>query len=184
MGASQSRLRLVAPVREPADAGEPLDFDGVFRRYAPYVAAIGLRLLGAADEVDELVQDVFLDAHRTFGTLRDRGAVRGWLAAIAVRKAQRRLRRRRLRAWLGMTIPIAYGDAIDPGATPQDRLLLGSVYRVLDRLPAEQRIAWTLRYVEGEQLETVATLCDCSLATAKRRIAAAHAKVEEVLRDA
>ena len=30
------------------------DFDGIYRRYAPYVATIGLRILGKPDEVDDL----------------------------------------------------------------------------------------------------------------------------------
>jgi RNA polymerase sigma-70 factor (ECF subfamily) len=48
----------------------------------------------------------------------------------------------------------------------------------------EHRVAWTLRYVEGEKLERVAEHCGCSLATAKRRIAAAHAKIQSELEDA
>jgi RNA polymerase sigma-70 factor (ECF subfamily) len=42
-------------------------------------------------------------------------------------------------------------------------------------------VAWTLRHVEGESLEEVAVLCDCSLATAKRRIASAHEKIKQRL---
>jgi RNA polymerase sigma-70 factor (ECF subfamily) len=42
----------------------------------------------------------------------------------------------------------------------------------------EQRLAWTLRHIEGERLEDVAARCGCSLATAKRRIAAAHAHLQ------
>jgi RNA polymerase sigma-70 factor (ECF subfamily) len=39
------------------------------------------------------------------------------------------------------------------------------------------RIAWTLRMVEGLELAEVASACGCSLATAKRRIAAAEVVV-------
>jgi len=39
-----------------------LDIDQLFRGYARYVSAIGLRLLGRRDEVDDLVQDVFMAA--------------------------------------------------------------------------------------------------------------------------
>jgi RNA polymerase sigma-70 factor (ECF subfamily) len=52
---------------------------------------------------------------------------------------------------------------------------------VLDRLPVNERLAWSLRHIEGEQLESVAVLCGCSLATAKRRIAAAQQAVERSL---
>jgi RNA polymerase sigma-70 factor (ECF subfamily) len=54
---------------------------------------------------------------------------------------------------------------------------------ILDGIPANQRIAWALRYVEGEPLEGVATLSGCSLATAKRRIAAASRVLEEAFSD-
>jgi RNA polymerase sigma-70 factor (ECF subfamily) len=40
----------------------------------------------------------------------------------------------------------------------------------LQTLPASDRIAWTLRFIERQRLETVAELMSCSLATAKRRI--------------
>jgi RNA polymerase sigma-70 factor (ECF subfamily) len=54
------------------------------------------------------------------------------------------------------------------------------VYRALDRLGTAERLAWTLRHVEGERLDAVAQLCGCSLATAKRRIAAANAHVRKL----
>ena len=66
----------------------------------------------------------------------------------------------------------------DESASPEQRAMLSAVYRILDRLPVNQRLAWTLRYVEGEQLERVAELCNCSLATVKRRIKAAHEAIQ------
>ena len=55
----------------------------LFRRYAPYVATIGLRLLGRDDELDDLVQDVFIEAHRGLHSLRTPDAIKGWLARAA-----------------------------------------------------------------------------------------------------
>jgi RNA polymerase sigma-70 factor (ECF subfamily) len=56
--------------------------------------------------------------------------------------------------------------------------MLASVYKIRDALPVSQRLAWTLRYVEGERLERVAELCSCSLATVKRRIKAAQDAIQ------
>src|SRR5690349_8645681 len=39
-----------------------VDLDELYRRYAPYVAVIATRILGRDDELDDLVQDVFLGA--------------------------------------------------------------------------------------------------------------------------
>lgn len=164
---------------EPTPApDEPHDFDTLFRRFAPYVGRIALSVLGAADEVDDIVQEVFVIAHRHLGSVRERSAIKAWLSRITVREAARRLRRRRLRRILGVLRDAADSPHLaDHGATPEQRAMLLSVYRVLDGLPTAERLAWTLRHVEGERLEVVAQLCGCSLATAKRRIAAAAQRV-------
>jgi RNA polymerase sigma-70 factor (ECF subfamily) len=177
-----------APALEVADdvfaeAVVELDFDAIFRRYAPYVAAIAHRLLGRDADVDDTVQEVFLVAVRGLASVRDPSAVKSWLARIAVRAARRRLQVRRLRTYLGMDDPSGYDTLADGQASPEQRALLARVYRVLDGLPADQRIAWTLRHIEGEQLDSVAVLAGCSLATAKRRISAASAALEEAFSD-
>jgi RNA polymerase sigma-70 factor (ECF subfamily) len=146
----------------------------VFRAHSRYVAAVALRLLGRDAEVDDVVQEVFVVAMRGLRNLREPAAMRGWLATVAVRVARRRLRRRRLRAWFGLDAAPEY-DHLIAAATQDKALLIKRAYRVLDTLPVDAKIAWMLRHVEGEQLETVAKLCGCSLATAKRRIAQAQA---------
>jgi RNA polymerase sigma-70 factor (ECF subfamily) len=168
-------------VTEPAD--DPLDFDSVFRRYSPYVAAVAHRLLGRDADVDDTVQEVFMVAVRGLSSVRDPLAVKSWLARIAVRTARRRLQMRRFRTFLGIDDPTTYEALADEQASPEQRVLLQRVYRVLDSLPADQRIAWTLRHIEGEQLDAVAALSGCSLATAKRRIAAAARSLEEAFSD-
>jgi RNA polymerase sigma-70 factor (ECF subfamily) len=66
--------------------------------------------------------------------------------------------------------PIEVNELIDPSATPQQRLELSRCYLALDSLPANQRLAWVLRVIQGESLADVAERCECSLATAKRHI--------------
>jgi RNA polymerase sigma-70 factor (ECF subfamily) len=153
----------------------------LFRRYARYVAVIGIRLLGNQSDVDDMVQQVFLDAFRNRDQLRDPAAAKNWLATIAVRTARHQLRLRRLRQFVGLDQDTHAPELSDPGLSPEKRTLLERVYRVLDAMPVEQRLAWTLRHVHGEKLDQVAERCGCSLATAKRRIVAAHAQLRAEL---
>lgn len=149
-------------------------------RYAPYVGAVGLRILGARDDLDDLVQDVFLEAARGLDGLRDPKAMKAWLATVTVRLARKRLRKKKLLGIFLRSKPEAI-DVADPAASPEQRTLLMQVYGALGRLPVDDRIAWTLRHLEGERLERVALLCDCSLATAKRRIKRAHEALKEAV---
>ena len=181
---SRPALRLVGgPEDESAARGgadvDPRDFDEVFRRYSPYVARVALRLLGNDSEVDDLVQDVFLEAHRGLAQLREAGALRGWLSRICVRRATRRLRRRRLLAFLSFELLLDRELPVAVDATPEQRLEVARVYRCLDRLSADERVAWVLRHVEGESLDDLVVLCGCSKSTVQRRLRAAQARILE-----
>ncbi|MGI8671444.1 MAG: sigma-70 family RNA polymerase sigma factor [Luteitalea sp.] len=65
-----------------ARAGDRSAFDELYRRYVRMVHGV---LLGRStrDDVDDLVQDVFLTAWRRLSTLREPAAIGGWLHAIA-----------------------------------------------------------------------------------------------------
>ena len=185
------RLRLVpggvapAPIGKSADEGpedqtlvaralrsDLLAFELLYRRHAGFALNLAVRIQGTANDAEDIVHDAFLKANERLSELRDASAFRPWLGSIVVRLVRTRLRRRRLLSSLGLAgpEPIELDAIASPNADPESRVLLAQVYSLLQTLPADDRIAWTLRYVDHHRLEVVAKLVDCSLATAKRRI--------------
>jgi RNA polymerase sigma-70 factor, ECF subfamily len=161
----------------------PLSLEEAFRRYAPHVARVGFRILGSRDQMQDLVQDVFLKAHDWIARIDDPLALKSWLTTVTVREARTRLRLRRMRSFLHLDDSHGYASIASPTASPAERALATEIYRILDGVAANARVAWTLRYVEGLTLPETAQHCGCSLATAKRRIAAVQRTVLEALRD-
>jgi RNA polymerase sigma-70 factor (ECF subfamily) len=161
-------------------AQAPVDFDAMFRRYAPSVGAIVLRLVGRAEEVDDIVQDVFIQAHRGLSGLRDPEAVRPWLTRIAVRRSHRWLRRHWYRRLLQSGEAGGVDELADPSASPEQRAEISIVYGALAKMPADERIVWVLRTVDGETLESIADSLGCSLSTVQRRFRAAQAFMERL----
>jgi RNA polymerase sigma-70 factor (ECF subfamily) len=174
-------LRLAPPLAGATD-GEAVTFDELFRRYSRYVAGLAARLLGSGDsEVDDVVQDVFWLASLRIAKIRDLTQARGWLATVTMRVVRRKLLRRRFRAFFHASPPNA--DVPARGASAEEHVVLTRLYEVLEGLPTDQRLAWSLRYLEGEPLDAVAAACECSLSTAKRRVNAAKSVIDEVFRD-
>jgi RNA polymerase sigma-70 factor (ECF subfamily) len=174
-----------APALEPppaAPSAAPDDLEAIYTRYGGYVARTATRLLGSHEEVPDIVQEVFVVAAERLATVRNPEALKGWLATIAVRLVARRLRERKLRAlFQRRAAPELCAELFAPGTSGEDAVTLRRLYAVLETLPASRRIAWVLRYFEGESVESVAALCGITHRSAKRRIAAAHERVREVL---
>jgi RNA polymerase sigma-70 factor, ECF subfamily len=180
MSLPQPRLRLLDPpsgVRAALPSDEAIGIEELFRRHAPAVASVGLAMLQSVEEADDLVQDVFLRAWRALDRLHDREGARPWLMTIAIRLAKTRLRRRKLNRLLFRGDEPNFDEVAAPGALPEHRDLVRRMYAVLDKLPVELRIAWVLRYIQAETVQSVAELCGWSLSTAKRRIQAAHGRI-------
>ena len=162
-------------------AGERWGREMLYRRHAGSLLAMTVRLLANRGEAEEIVQDTFVTAFEQLGTLREPGAVRGWLGQIAVNLVRRRFRRGRLMRFLGLDrgADDATLEALaDPGISTDQRAELALVDRLLRGMKPALRLAWMLRRVDGLELGEVASLCDCSLATVKRRIAEADAIVD------
>jgi RNA polymerase sigma-70 factor (ECF subfamily) len=180
MSVPMPRPRLVEPasgIRPLPEVPEQLGIEELFRRHAPAIGSLGLAMLQSVEEADDLVQDVFLRAWRALDRLENREEARPWLMTIAIRVARTRLRRRKLSRLLFQTDEPDYERIAGPGVQPEHRDLVKRLYAILDKMPVELRIAWVLRYVQAETVESVAELCGWSLSTAKRRIQAAHTRV-------
>jgi len=160
--------------------GDEWSREALYRRHAQYLFGLTVRLLRNPGEAEELVQDTFVVGFAQLATLREGGAVRGWLARIAVNLVSRRIRRARLLRFLGLDRggdEVGLAGLASPDMPVDDRADLALLDRALSKMRTELRIAWTLRRVEGLPIGDVASACACSLATVKRRIAEADAHV-------
>jgi RNA polymerase sigma-70 factor (ECF subfamily) len=162
-------------------AGDRWGREMLYRRHAGSLLAMTIRLLANRGEAEEIVQDTFVTAFEQLGTLRDPGAVRGWLGQIAVNLVRRRFRRGRLLRFLGLdrgADDATLESLADPGVSTDQRAELAFVDRLLRGMKPALRLAWMLRRVDGLELGEVASLCECSLATIKRRITEADAIID------
>jgi RNA polymerase sigma-70 factor (ECF subfamily) len=160
-----------------ADALRRGDAAALERMYVDHhamVARVVRRVMGPDTEHDDLVQEVFYHAVRGVGGYRgDLGGVGAWLRAIAVGRCRKRIRRRRVRAWLVSRPPEELPDL--PGRDDAHAAaLLSRAWRIIEGMRTEERIAFTLRFVEGLTVPELVAATGASRSTVKRRLAAAR----------
>jgi RNA polymerase sigma-70 factor (ECF subfamily) len=163
-----------AALLEGLRSGHPGAPAALYDRYADYVHAMLLRIMGCDPELGDLLQEVFLQALRSVGSVRDAGRLKPWIGSVAVHVARGVIRKRSRRRWLQFRQPESLPVREAPVADEETREVLQLTFEVLERMPADERIAFSLRFVEQMELTEVAEICGTSLATAKRRIAKAE----------
>ena len=173
-----------ATLARAASSGDPRATSVLWDRFSPLVRRMLRRTLGPTADVEGLVQQVFLKALRQLSTLPDSAQLKPFVVAVTVRVLSAELKRNRLRRLLRLKMPWHSSDFCS-GADPATRTVLTSLYRILDQLDADARLAFTLRHFEGLQITELASAMDASLSSAKRRLARANARVQAaVSRDA
>jgi RNA polymerase sigma-70 factor (ECF subfamily) len=175
-GAGPSDAALVTAAR----AGERWAMEALFQRHAPMVNGMAYRLLGRDAEVDDVVQETFVQALGNLAGLKEPQAFAAWIGSIVVRTTSKLLRRRKLLSRLGLRrsdgpidVEAIVGRAVPPDAAAE----LRAIYAAIDSLPVGVRVPLILRRVEGLSLEEVAERTGTSLATVKRKIAEGEARL-------
>jgi RNA polymerase sigma-70 factor, ECF subfamily len=141
----------------------------IWQRHSPAVRRMLERSLGPDQEIEDLVQEVFIGLLKSADKLEDASTLRSYLVAIAFRTAAMEIRRRKVRRWVKLT---ADGDVPDgPNARddePDERRALRALHRILDTLSTRDRLVFVARYVEGLQIDETAAALKLSKATVWR----------------
>ncbi|HEX6765919.1 MAG TPA: sigma-70 family RNA polymerase sigma factor [Polyangiaceae bacterium] len=174
----ESDAAIVAALRARQPAGGAALYD----RHHEHVRRVLIRLLGPGAHLGDLVQDVFVSAIDSIDRLERPDSLRAWLASIAVFRARAEIRARARSRWFPLFADDELPEADARVATPEIDEAVRTTYLVLEKLAADERIAFALRFVDGMELVEVAEACEVSLATIKRRLARAQSKFMNIAR--
>jgi RNA polymerase sigma-70 factor (ECF subfamily) len=138
---------------------------------SPRIRRLLFRILGPDLELEDTVHDTFVKALESIHTLRDVGALNSWLAGVAIMTARTRIQSRRRRRWLTLMAPESLPEQAHTDCGLEVSEALKVVARVLQDIPADERIAVVLRLAERMTMIEAASVAGVSLSTFKRRFA-------------
>ena len=128
------------------------------------------RLLGPDPELEDVLHDAFVRALEALPKLQDPEALDAWVIGVAVRTARTRLQREARRWWLRLVPTESMPEPTTPEHDPETREAVGALYRVLNTLPVEQRVALVLRCAAKMTIAEAAEATQVSQSTLKRRL--------------
>jgi len=160
--------------------GVPGAFERLYRQHAPRLFGVARRLVGP-NEAEDLLQDIFLAAHRKLGLYKGESSLGTWLFRLGTNQCLDYLRSKRARLAL-------LSDPLDqePAARHRAGAILGVVDRLdleraLAALPAGSRAVFVLHDIDGCEHTEIGRLLGISDGTSKSQLHKARMRLRTLL---
>jgi len=163
--------------------GDAAAFRELFDRHVAGVYRHLKLLVGPNEDVDDLLQLVFLNVFQSIGRFKGESAFSTWLFRITINVARQEIRVRGRQRRLGTAIvDVGKVACFSARQTPESRLAdWQRIYEILDKLSPKKRETFVLYMYEGYSLEEIARLLDSSVSTIGSRLQAARREILEAL---
>ena len=171
--------------------GDKSAFDILVQRYQYKIIKLISRYVHDSSEAQDVAQEAFIKAYRALPGFRGDSAFYTWLYRIAINTAKNYLVAQGRRP-PGSDIDAQEAEQYDGQTflkeyeTPERVLLRdeieATVFKAIEELPEELRIAITLREFEGMSYEEIAQTMGCPIGTVRSRIFRAREAIDNKLR--
>lgn len=158
-------------------------FEELYRTHAGRLYNLVFRMVGSATDAEDLLQDVFLHAHRKLASFRGDSSLGTWLYRLTVNQCLDFLRGRQTKMTRA-TSSLDHDNAVEPAATmPAVPTAVSRVdlERAIAKLPDGCRAAFVLHDIEGFEHNEVARLMGVSEGTSKSQVHKARTKLRALL---
>jgi len=173
---------------ERVKRGDKRAFDVLVLKYQHKIVGLVSRYLRDQDEILDVTQEAFIKAYRALPRFRGDSAFYTWLYRIAINTAKNHLVSKSRRP-PDTDVDIDQGEFQNDSAVlrdienPENSLateqLEAVVYKAIDDLPEELKVAVTLREFEGLSYEEIAEVMQCPVGTVRSRIFRAREAIEK-----
>lgn len=181
----RSDAQIIADVR----TGKVEAFESLVTRHQPRVFATARRYARSEDEVEDIVQEVFIKAFKKLDSFRGEAPFEHWLMRLAVRTCYDFLRRhQRSRETCFTTLTRDEFDWLEQFASaPEDSNTEAEgarklVERLLQMLSPPARLVITLQEIEGKSIKEISAITGWSLSLVKVRAFRARKEMQKHLR--
>lgn len=140
---------------------------------------VAFGVLRNREDAEDVAQDAFAKAYRSFRQLRDRDRFRAWLVRMTWRLALDRLRANRRRTTREQVFEADRPTSIDDSTAERERA--ARLWAAIDELPEKLRLVVILAGIEGHDMKEVAALLDVPEGTVKSRLFVARKQLRDRL---
>jgi RNA polymerase sigma-70 factor (ECF subfamily) len=169
-----------------AIADDTAAFRELYNRHRGDVARLVYRMLGGRGDLDDVIQEVFVQVHKSLKDFRGQSKFSTWLHRVTVNVVlmhRRAARSRPVFADEPLGEAVLHGEDVPPDEDAERRERVRAFARLLSRLPDKKRIVFVLHELEGITPGEIANIVGAPVLTVRTRLFYARREIEAMLSD-
>ena len=157
-----------------SQAGDAEAFRELYRTHRPHVARLIQRILGPDSEVEDVIQEAFIQVHRSLPSFQGTALLSTWIHRVAVNVALQHIRKRKRQRAGPVVMTSEPPEPTTGDVVPEEDVLwrdrMRKLYAALEQLSPKKRAVFALHEIEGLSAEEIAKVMRAPLITVRTRL--------------
>ncbi len=169
-----------------AAKGDTAAFRALYQRHRSDVARLVYRMLSGSADVDDVVQEVFVQVFRSLKDFRGQSKFSTWVHRVAVNVVLMHRRAARSRPTYTEELPPEHtpdADVVLPDEDADRRARVRVFAQLLEKLAEKKRTVFILHEIEGISPQEIATIVGAPVLTVRTRLFYARRELEQLMAD-
>jgi RNA polymerase sigma-70 factor (ECF subfamily) len=167
-------------------------FSTIVKTWQDMVFNTALGIVQNTEDAEDVAQEVFVQVYESVHSFKGESKFSTWLYRIAITKSMDHLRRKKrkkrfafIQSLFGLNNEIVYDppEFNHPGVKLDNKETAAILFKAIDKLPANQKIAFTLHKMEGLSYQEISEVMDASVSSVESLLHRAKNNLKKNLED-
>jgi RNA polymerase sigma-70 factor (ECF subfamily) len=171
--ATDAAIELTETLVEKAQAGDTEAFRQLYFQYRGMVARLAYNITGRPQDLEDIIQETFLQVHRSIGSFQGESKFSTWLYRLTINVSMQYVRQSKKTA--GVTYSIDdVRNLSDEAQSPEDHVLEVQKRKVLmdalEKISPKKRTVFILHELQGVEAKEIARILRIPTLTVRTRL--------------
>jgi RNA polymerase sigma factor (sigma-70 family) len=172
--------------------GDEQAFKKLVDQWQDMVYNTAVSIVQHEDDADDITQDVFIQVYQSVSSFKGESKFSTWLYRIVISKALDHIKKKKRKKRFGFVQGL-FGTASEeelhpeefnhPGVLMENRETAAALFKAMQQLPDNQRIAFTLHKLEQQKHQDIAAIMNLSVTAVESLIARAKMNLRKILQE-
>lgn len=158
-------------------------FEEFVEKYEKLIYGVAYRFLNNSQDAEDITQEVFLNAFKKIGTLRNPDSLTNWIYTITLNLLRENLRKKYKQKYIFNSLKNSKFSSLSMNEELKKDELKEKIKNAIEKLSPMQRKVIEMKFLKGLKIREIAEMTNCKEGTVKVHIYRGINSLKEILKN-